>query len=665
MTEKENKNTETPMLDSFGVDLTKLAEEETLDPIVGREKEIERISQILSRRKKNNPVLIGDPGVGKSSIAEGVAQRIILKKVPRTLYNKKVFTIDLGSMVAGTKYRGQFEERIKALVEEIKKEGNIIIFIDELHTLVGAGGSSGSLDAANMLKPALARGEIQCIGATTLDEYRQHIEKDGALERRFQKVIINPSTKDETLEILKNIKSRYEDHHNVEYTDEALESCVNLTDRYLADRSLPDKAVDALDEAGSRAQISYEIPQKILDIENEISEIKDKKMKAVEEQDFEKAADFRDKEKIKNDELKKEKENWETEISKNRKTVTKDNVSEVISLMSGVPSTSIKTEEGKKLKNLKNKIENLVIGQNEAVEKVVKSIHRSRSGLKDPNRPNSFIYLGPTGVGKTQLAKVLSREFFDSEDNLIRIDMSEYGEKFTASRLTGAAPGYVGYEEGGELTEKVRRKPYSIILLDEVEKAHPDIFNILLQILDEGHITDSSGRKVDFKNTIIIMTSNIGVKELKDFGNGIGFQTKSKVDEKNEHNKSVINKALNRQFRPEFINRVDDIIIFNSLEKEDLIKIVDIELNILEDRIYSNKKIKMEVSKTAKSFLSDKGYDPQYGARPLKRAIQKYVEDPLSELFINEDLNEGDTIKITYRKNSEELIIKTKQKQEK
>jgi ATP-dependent Clp protease ATP-binding subunit ClpC len=660
---EQNSKSETPVLDSFSTDLTKLAEEGKLDPIVGREKEIQRISQILSRRKKNNPVLIGEPGVGKSAIAEGLALRIISRNVPRTLYDNRVVTLDMGSLVAGTKYRGQFEERIKSLLDEVKKFDNIILFVDEIHTMVGAGGSSGSLDAANMLKPALARGEIQVIGATTLDEYRKHIEKDGALERRFQKVIVPPTTVEETHEILKHIKEKYEEHHNVTYTEEAIEACVRLTDRYITDRFLPDKAIDALDEAGSRTQISFDVPKSMVKIEEKIDKSRENKKQSVKDQDFEQAAEYRDEEKILMEKLEVEKEKWDAEISKNKKTVSVEDVSEVVSLMSGVPVTNVESEEGEKLITLQGKVDGLVIGQEEAVAKVVKSIHRNRAGLKNPNRPiGSFIFLGPTGVGKTQLAKILAKQLFDSEDNLIRIDMSEYGEKFSASRLMGAPPGYVGYEEGGQLTEKVRRKPYSIVLFDEVEKAHPDIFNSLLQILDEGHITDGLGRKVDFKNTIIIMTSNLGVKQLKEFGAGVGFKTKSNASTQNEHNKSVIQKALNKHFRPEFLNRVDDIIIFNSLEKEHLIKIVDIELKDLCGRI-EDIKMKLVVSKKAKEFLSDMGYDPQYGARPLNRAIQKYIEDPLSEILIKKEANEGDTVSVSYKEDDEELTIKVSVKE--
>jgi ATP-dependent Clp protease ATP-binding subunit ClpC len=664
MTEKSNKS-QTPVLDKFSTDLTKLAEENALDPIIGRNKEIQRISQILSRRKKNNPVLIGEPGVGKSAIAEGLAIRIINRNVPIKLYDNRVVTLDMGSLVAGTKYRGQFEERIKSLLDEIKKLDNIILFVDEIHTMVGAGGSSGSLDAANMLKPSLARGDIQVIGATTLDEYRKHIETDGALERRFQKVIVSPTTVDETHDILKNIKSRYENHHNVSYTDEAIEACVKLTNRYITDRALPDKAIDALDEAGSRTQISFEVPKSMLKIEEKIDKAKENKKQAVKKQDFEKAAEYRDNEKNLIEELEIEKEKWDKEISKNKKLVTKEDVAEVVSLMSGVPVSNVETEEGSKLILLKDKVDKLIIGQNEAVEKVVKSIHRNRAGLKNPNRPiGSFVFLGPTGVGKTQLAKILAKELFDSEDNLIRIDMSEYGEKFSASRMIGSPPGYVGYEEGGQLTEKVRRKPYSIVLFDEVEKAHPDIFNSLLQILDEGHITDSLGRKIDFKNTIIIMTSNLGVKQLKEFGGGVGFQTKNKVETQNEYNKNVIKKALNNHFRPEFLNRIDDIVIFNSLNKKDLIKIVDIELKELKDRIKENS-YELKISKKAMEFLAEKGYDPQYGARPLNRSIQKYIEDPISEIIIKGEISEGDSIRISFKDKDEELTIKVGYNKEK
>jgi ATP-dependent Clp protease ATP-binding subunit ClpC len=657
---EESKNQEKTILENYSIDLTKLAEEGKLDPVVGREKEIKRISQILSRRKKNNPVLIGDPGVGKSSIGDGIAQLIIDKKVPRTLYDKKIISLDLGSMVAGTKYRGQFEERVKSLVDELKNRNDIILFIDEIHTIVGAGGTSGSLDAANMLKPALARGEVQVIGATTLDEYRKVIEKDGALERRFQKIIINETTVEETIEILNNIKARYEDHHNVKYTKEAIDACVKLTDRYITDRFLPDKAVDALDEVGSKTQISQEIPKFILDIEKDINDVKNDKMKSVKDQDFEKAADFRDKEKELLDKLEIERKKWEKEISKNKETVDYHDVAEVVSLMSGVPVTNVETDESDKLSNLNETISKLLIGQDEAVSKVVKSILRNRSGLKDPNRPIASILLtGQTGVGKTQLAKILAKTLFDSEENLIRVDMSEYGEKFSSSRMIGSPPGYVGYEEGGQLTEQVRRKPYSIVLLDEVEKAHPDIFNTFLQVLDEGHITDGLGRKIDFKNTIILMTSNVGVKKLKDFGSGMGFQTNSNLKSENEKGKEIIDKELKKYFAPEFLNRIDDVVIFNQLGKEDLVKIVDIELSGLNKRI-EGLGYKLEVAPKAKEFLSEKGYDVQYGARPLKRAIQKYVEDPLSEMLISMKLKDGDIIRLSHRKNDQELTIKIK-----
>jgi ATP-dependent Clp protease ATP-binding subunit ClpC len=648
------------ILDNFSTDLTKLAEEDLLDPVIGRDKEVVRIAQILSRRKKNNPILLGDPGVGKSALAELLAQKIVSKKVPRTLYDKRVLVLDMASMVAGTKYRGQFEERIKAVVDELKKKKNIIIFIDEIHTIVGAGGASGSLDAANMLKPALARGEIQCIGATTLDEYRKVIEKDGALERRFQKIIVRATTVDETIEILKNVKSRYEEHHNVEYTPEAIEACVKLTNRYITDRVLPDKAMDALDEAGSRTQISEDIPKSILEIEEKIENIKKDKMQSVKDQDFEKAAEYRDKERNLSNDLKLEKKKWDEELAKNKKTVGKEEVAEVVSLMSGVPVTDVDGEESEKLAILDKKLEGLVIGQDEAVQKVVRAIHRSRSGLKDPNRPmGSFIFLGASGVGKTELCKVLARELFDSEDNLIRVDMSEYMEKHSVSKLTGSPPGYVGYEEGGQLTEKVRRKPYSVILLDEVEKAHTDAFNVFLQILDEGHATDSLGRKVDFKNTIIIMTSNLGVKQMSEFGQGIGFQSNEGSNIEEERKNDIITKAMKKHFKPEFLNRVDDIVIFNSLKKDDLIKIVDLQLDLFRKRV-EGMKMKLEVSKPVKEYLCEVGYDKQFGARPLKRAIQKYIEDPLAEMLIKKQAGEGSVIKVSYTKKSEELVIKIK-----
>jgi ATPases with chaperone activity, ATP-binding subunit len=660
-------NSDTPVLDNFGVDLTKAAEENRLDPIVGREKEIERLAQILSRRKKNNPILIGEPGVGKSAIAEGLALRIIQRKVSRVLFGKRVVTLDLASIVAGTKYRGQFEERMKAILNELAKTNSVILFIDEIHTIVGAGGATGSLDAANMLKPALARGEIQCIGATTLDEYRQHIEKDGALERRFQKVMVEPTTVEETVEILNNIKERYEDHHNVYYTPDAIEACVKLTNRYISDRHLPDKAIDALDESGSRVHISnIVVPERIIELEKQIEESKKEKIKAVKNQNFEKAASFRDREKELLDKLEDEKVRWEKELAKNRVTVDSEKVAEVVAMMTGVPVQRIAQAEGQRLLNMGQILKGSVVGQEEAIEKVVKAIQRNRAGLKDPNKPiGTFVFLGPTGVGKTQLAKVLSKYLFDSTDNLIRIDMSEYMEKFSVSRLVGAPPGYIGYEEGGQLTEKVRRKPYSVVLLDEIEKAHPDVFHILLQVLDEGQLTDSLGRRVDFKNTIIIMTSNIGTRQLKDFGTGIGFNTAAKQAQSNEYAKSVIQNALKKAFAPEFLNRIDDVVMFNSLSKNDIYKIIDIELKGLFDRV-NTLGYKIKISPAAKDFIIEKGYDANFGARPLKRAIQKYVEDPMAEVIIKASVSEGDVISVTYNKKKDHLTIKvekTKQNQ--
>lgn len=636
--------TKTPVLDNFGIDITKAAEDGVLDPIVGRQEEIERLVQILGRRKKNNPILIGEPGVGKSAIAEGLASRIVEKKVSRVLFGKRLVTLDLASIVAGTKYRGQFEERMKSIISELQKNDDVILFIDEIHTLVGAGGSTGSLDAANMLKPALARGEIQCVGATTLDEYRQHIEKDGALERRFQKVLVEPTSIEQSIEILQNIKEKYEDYHNVAYTDDALEACVKLTDRYLSERNLPDKAIDALDEAGSRVHISsISIPPALEKLENNLTEIIVKKRQAVQYQDFELAASFRDKERSIAMAIEKEKKLWDSEMKKHREIVDENKIAEVIAMMTGVPVKRIAAEEGLRLKNMEDDLRCEVIGQNEAIEKIVKSIKRNRAGLKDPARPiGSFIFLGPTGVGKTQLAKVLSEYLFDSKDALVRIDMSEYMEKFSVSRLVGAPPGYVGYEEGGQLTEKVRRKPYSVVLLDEIEKAHPDIFNILLQILDDGQITDSLGRRVDFKNTLIIMTSNIGSRQLKDFGRGIGFDTPNGQSD-SEHTKGVIQKALKKAFAPEFLNRVDDIVLFEHLSKDDIQKIVDIELLKVYQRL-ENLGYKATVTDKAKSFLADKGYDKEYGARPLKRVIRQYVEEELSEFIINDELQKNDVI---------------------
>ncbi|MCU4157247.1 ATP-dependent Clp protease ATP-binding subunit [Carboxylicivirga sp. A043] len=647
---------DTPVLDNFGIDITKAAEENRLDPIVGREKEIERLAQILSRRKKNNPILIGEPGVGKSAIAEGLALRIIEKKVSRVLFDKRVVTLDLASIVAGTKYRGQFEERMKAILNELSRNPNIILFIDEIHTIVGAGGATGSLDAANMLKPALARGEIQCIGATTLDEYRQHIEKDGALERRFQKVMVEPTSIEETVEILNNIREKYEDHHNVNYTPEAVEACVKLTERYISDRHLPDKAIDALDEAGSRVHISnIVVPETILKIENEIDEIKENKIKAVKAQNFELAASFRDKEKGLMEALESAKNKWEEELLEHRESVDAEKVAEVVAMMTGIPVQRVAQAEGFRLLKMGKELNGSVIGQNMAIEKIVKAIQRNRAGLKDPNRPiGSFVFLGPTGVGKTHLAKVLAKYLFDTTDALIRIDMSEYMEKFSVSRLVGAPPGYVGYEEGGQLTEKVRRRPYAVVLLDEIEKAHPDVFNLLLQVLDEGRLTDSLGRKVDFKNTIIIMTSNIGTRELKDFGRGVGFTPKSSISDQ-DHAKGVIEKALKKAFAPEFINRIDDVIIFNNLEKEDIHKIIDIELKGLYERV-EGLGYKLELSNAAKDFIASKGYDIQYGARPLKRAIQKYLEDEMAEVIIQASVSEGDIIKVDFDKKEEKII---------
>ncbi len=659
--QKGSKKSKTPVLDNFGRDLTQLAEENKLDPVVGREKEIERVSQILSRRKKNNPLLIGEPGVGKSAIAEGLALRIINKKVSRILYNKRVVTLDLASLVAGTKYRGQFEERMKAVMNELEKNDDIILFIDEIHTIVGAGGATGSLDASNMFKPALARGEIQCIGATTLDEYRQYIEKDGALERRFQKVMVEPTTVEETIEILMNIKAKYEDHHNVNYTDEAILACVKLTNRYMTDRFLPDKAIDALDEAGSRVHIvNMDVPKQILELESQLEDVRELKNSVVKKQKYEEAAKLRDDEKRLEKDLAAAQERWEEESKLHRETVTEDNVADVVSMMSGIPVNRIAQTESNKLAELPNLIKGFVIGQDEAVAKVAKAIQRNRAGLKDPNKPiGSFIFLGQTGVGKTQLAKILAKELFDSQDALIRIDMSEYMEKFAISRLVGAPPGYVGYEEGGQLTEKVRRKPYSVILLDEVEKAHPDVFNMLLQVLDDGFLTDSLGRKIDFRNTIIIMTSNIGARQLKDFGQGVGFGTAAKKAQEDTHQKTVIESALKKAFAPEFLNRIDDVIVFNPLEREHIHKIIEIELDKLFDRI-KDIGYELKLSDKAKDYIADKGFDKQYGARPLKRAIQKYIEDVLAEEIVNSKLEEGDSIFMDLDTEKEELTVKIK-----
>ena len=663
-TNKSNKKTKTPVLDNFGRDLTEMAEEGKLDPVVGREKEIERVSQILSRRKKNNPLLIGEPGVGKSAIAEGLALRIIQKKVSRVLFNKRVVTLDLASLVAGTKYRGQFEERMKAVINELEKNDDIILFIDEIHTIVGAGGATGSLDASNMFKPALARGEIQCIGATTLDEYRQYIEKDGALERRFQKIIVEPTSVDETITILNNIKNKYEDHHNVSYTPEAIEACVKLTNRYMTDRFLPDKAIDALDEAGSRVHIiNIEVPKQILELEKKLEDVRELKSSVVKRQKYEEAAKLRDDEKNIEKELAIAQENWEEDSKNNRIKVTEDNVADVVSMMTGIPVNRIAQTESNKLAHLPELIKGKVIGQDDAVTKVAKSIQRNRAGLKDPNRPiGSFIFLGQTGVGKTQLAKVLAKELFDSEDTLVRIDMSEYMEKFAISRLVGAPPGYVGYEEGGQLTEKVRRKPYCVVLLDEIEKAHPDVFNMMLQVLDDGFLTDSLGRKIDFRNTIIIMTSNIGARQLKDFGQGVGFGTATKVAQTDDHSKGVIENALKKAFSPEFLNRIDDVIVFNALEKEDINLIINIELDKLYSRV-ADLGYQLKVSDKAKDFISEKGFDKQFGARPLKRAIQKYVEDPLAEQIISSKIADGDQIVLDLDEENQELKIEVVKKE--
>ena len=657
-TGKTSKKSKTPVLDNFGRDLTALAEADKLDPVVGREKEIERVSQILSRRKKNNPLLIGEPGVGKSAIAEGLALRIVKRKVSRILFDKRVVTLDLASLVAGTKYRGQFEERMKAVMNELEKNDDIILFIDEIHTIVGAGGATGSLDASNMFKPALARGEIQCIGATTLDEYRQYIEKDGALERRFQKVIVEPTTVEETIEILNNIKDKYEDHHNVEYTDEAIQACVKLTNRYMTDRFLPDKAIDALDESGSRVHITnIDVPKQVLELERKLEEVRESKNSVVKKQKYEEAAKLRDDEKNLEKELAIAQEKWEEESKKHKETVSEDNVADVVSMMTGIPVNRIAQTESNKLVELPKKIKGKVIGQDEAVGKVVKAIQRNRAGLKDPNKPiGSFIFLGQTGVGKTQLAKVLARELFDNDDALIRIDMSEYMEKFAVSRLIGAPPGYVGYEEGGQLTEKVRRKPYAVILLDEVEKAHPDVFNMLLQVLDDGYLTDSLGRKIDFRNTIIIMTSNIGARKLKDFGQGVGFGTAAQKSQVDDNARSVIENALKKAFAPEFLNRIDDVVIFNSLEREDIHKIIDIELEKLFERIHGLG-YDLNLSDKAKDFIAEKGFDKQYGARPLNRAIQKYIEDALAEEIITSKLKEGDKIIMDLDEEKKELTI--------
>jgi len=662
---KGSKKTKTPVLDNFGRDLTVLAEQDKLDPVVGREKEIERVSQVLSRRKKNNPLLIGEPGVGKSAIAEGLALRIIQKRVSRVLYNKRVITLDLASLVAGTKYRGQFEERMKAVMNELEKNEDIILFIDEIHTIVGAGGATGSLDASNMFKPALARGEIQCIGATTLDEYRQHIEKDGALERRFQKVLVEQTNPEETLEILVNIKEHYENHHNVNYTDDALKACVDLTDRYMSNRFLPDKAIDALDEAGSRVHINnMSVPQEVVDLEAQLDQVRDLKNSVVKKQKYEEAAKLRDDEKRVERSLIEAQERWQEDSKLNRVTVNENDIADVVSMMTNIPVNKIVKSEKNKLSKLSQVIGEKLIGQKDAIDKVVKAIQRNRAGLKAPDKPiGSFIFLGQTGVGKTQLAKILASEIFDSEENLIRIDMSEYMEKFAISRLIGAPPGYVGYEEGGQLSEKVRQRPYSVILLDEVEKAHPDIFNMLLQVLDDGFLTDSLGRKVNFQNTIIIMTSNIGARQVKDFGRGLGFETAAQKAQSSDIEKGVIEKELKKTFSPEFLNRIDDIVIFNSLEQKDIRKIVDIELKDLILRI-QKLGYEIEITEDAKDFLSEEGFDSKYGARPLNRAIQKHVEDLIAEHVVNNSLKEGDQIIVNRNKEGKVLELEISQKSE-
>lgn len=655
---KKNPKSNTPVLDNFGRDLTKLGEEGKLDPIVGREKEIERVSQILSRRKKNNPILIGEPGVGKTAIAEGLALRIIQRKVSRVLFNKRVVTLDLASLVAGTKYRGQFEERMKAIMSELEKANDVILFIDEIHTIVGAGGASGSLDASNMFKPALARGEVQCIGATTLDEYRQYIEKDGALERRFQMVMIEPASPDESIEILNNIKEKYEDHHHVTYTPEAIEACVRLSNRYITDRHLPDKAIDVLDEVGARVHITnINVPEEIVNLEAQIEAIKLEKIAVVKSQKYEEAARLRDKEKNLINQLETAKVKWEEETVSNRFVVTEEHVAEVVAMMTGIPVKRIGQSEGKKLLTMESDLKQRVIGQDKAIEKLAKAIQRTRAGLKDPNKPiGSFIFLGPTGVGKTELAKALSEYMFDNNDALIRIDMSEFMEKFAVSRLVGAPPGYVGYEEGGLLTEKVRRKPYAVVLFDEVEKAHPDVFNIMLQILDEGHITDSLGRKVDFRNTVIIMTSNIGSRQLKDFGTGVGFQTSNKISNNENESKQVIESALKKFFSPEFLNRIDDVIVFNSLEKPDIIRILDIQISKMLKRI-EDLGYTVKLSDEAKEFIADHGFDSKFGARPLQRAMQKYLEDPLAEEILKGEIVEGTTVSVELDKENNLLKV--------
>jgi ATP-dependent Clp protease ATP-binding subunit ClpC len=658
-----NSKSRTPVLDNFGRDITRLAEAGTLDPIVGREKEIERVSQILSRRKKNNPILIGEPGVGKTAIVEGLALRIIQKKVSRVLYDKRVVSLDLAALVAGTKYRGQFEERMKAIMTELEKNRDVILFIDEIHTIVGAGGASGSLDASNIFKPALSRGELQCIGASTLDEYRMYIEKDGALDRRFQKVLVEPPSIEETIQILSNIKNKYEDYHNVLYAEEAITACVKLSDRYMTDRLLPDKAIDVMDEVGARVHLkNINVPPNIIELEKKIEDIKAEKNKVVKSQRFEEAAALRDTEKNLDIELQKAKTDWEEESKNKKYPISEEEIAEVVSMMTGIPVKRMVQAETEKLRNMAADMAKMVIGQDDAIQKVVKSIQRNRVGLKDPKKPiGTFIFLGPTGVGKTELARALARYMFDSEDALVRIDMSEYMEKFTVSRLIGAPPGYVGYEEGGQLTEKVRRKPYSVILLDEIEKAHPDIYNILLQVLDDGQLTDGLGRKVDFKNTLIIMTSNIGVRQLKDFGDGVGFATASRIQNQEENNKAVIEKALKRTFSPEFLNRIDDVVIFNALTKEHIFSIIDILMTGVSSRLKAIG-LQMELTTAAKDFIAEKGYDVQYGARPLHRAIQKYLEDPLAEEILTMQLNEGDTMIADFDAENHKIVFRHENK---
>ncbi|MCS6906100.1 MAG: ATP-dependent Clp protease ATP-binding subunit [Bacteroidia bacterium] len=659
-TSKKVTKSKTPVLDNFGRDLTRLAEEGRLDPIIGREKEIERVAQVLSRRKKNNPVLIGDPGVGKTAIAEGLALRIVQRKVSRVLFNKRVISLDIASLVAGTKYRGQFEERMKAVLAELEKNNDVILFIDELHTIVGAGGASGSLDASNMFKPALARGEIQCIGATTLDEYRQYIEKDGALERRFQKIMVDPTTPEQTIEILNNIKQKYEDHHNVSYTSEAIRACVTLSGRYITDKNFPDKAIDVMDEAGSRVHISnIHVPKNILDLEKSIEEIKELKNQVVKSQKFEEAAQLRDQEKRLLEELERAKLAWEEETRSKRYTVTEDDVAEVVAMMTGIPVQKVAEGDVKRLQNMAEELKKRIIGQDEAIEKLVRAIKRSRTGLKDPNKPiGSFIFLGQTGVGKTELAKTLASYLFDGEESLIRIDMSEYMEKFSVSRLIGAPPGYVGYEEGGQLTEKVRRKPYSVILLDEIEKAHPDIFNILLQVLDDGILTDGLGRRVDFRNTIIIMTSNVGAKELREFGTGIGFGSSNRSAQSYDHVKSTLEGALRKVFRPEFLNRVDDVIVFRPLEKEHIMKIIDIALDKVKKRIEALG-YRLIITDEVKEFIAEKGFDSQFGARPLNRAIQKYIEDMIADELLSTNIKPDDVLELVMDKEKQLVRLQT------